>query len=609
MQPARAIGARVALMLLASCARTPAPYLSYVKVTAGPISDATVNIFALNPNGSMGAKIAGPLTTDLNGYAFLIPAVPPPTSPFIIVATGGTIADEATGSSVTLGPNDVLQAIPPVGAGLVPTSPLIAGSVSYAVTPLTNAAAARVLAVASGPQAISTVTGLENTIRAAASGIAGQFGLADINAVMPDDPTVPAVLPPNDVGPVAQLTGRQYGIVLAGLSQLAHDLNVAPQNLYRALAQDAADGTIDGEDPGTPITLITRSGGTVTLGPNTFTQQYQVSINNFAGGKGNAAGFRPVTISFQSLPIANGVLWITSTIPACISGTAVNLQLTVVGGTPPYRWTAANLPAGFAITATGVLQGVCPATLAESASPPFTITVTDAAAPPNTTTVNVPGLVSVTPPPQLILAGPAPVVVVGVPASVPLVTVNPASPGAGPLYSYFFGSLAYGTQPWGMGIDITNGNIVGTPTRAGNYTFQVCMTDGILAESCIPDPGQGVTVTVNPAPGSDAGSGGNAFDGNYTGTGTPTGCSNGQPPTNGIDLAFTIHDGSISGTAPVTMSGSVQSNGSASFSGPDGLGGTITFTGTFSSNGTGSGTGADAAPNVTCQFTWTATRS
>ena len=63
--------------------------------------------------------------------------------------------------------------------------------------------------------------------------------------------------------------------------------------------------------------------------------------------------------------------------------------------------------------------------------------------------------------------------------------------GGVPPYGYYYGSLAYGTRPWGMVVDLmdtmNHNNVVvvsGTPTQAGSYSFQVCVHDLRAVEKC-----------------------------------------------------------------------------------------------------------------------------
>ena len=81
----------------------------------------------------------------------------------------------------------------------------------------------------------------------------------------------------------------------------------------------------------------------------------------------------------------NAPLQITtpSPLPAGTKNTAYLVQLTAAGGQSPYTWSAANLPAGLSITASGQITGVA---TAAGTTNNISVTVTDSTAPVNTTT-------------------------------------------------------------------------------------------------------------------------------------------------------------------------------------------------------------------------------
>jgi hypothetical protein len=65
--------------------------------------------------------------------------------------------------------------------------------------------------------------------------------------------------------------------------------------------------------------------------------------------------------------------------------------------------------------------------------------------------------------------------------------------GGAPLYHFQSDTFMNGTPPPGMGVDL-NGNLSGTPSLAGTYTFGVCAVDMAAASSCTQ-----TTITVSPA--------------------------------------------------------------------------------------------------------------
>lgn len=77
---------------------------------------------------------------------------------------------------------------------------------------------------------------------------------------------------------------------------------------------------------------------------------------------------------------------------------------------------------------------------------------------------------------------------VGAACNAPLVAS--VSGGSAP-YHFQQDSFAYGLRPLNTNIDLLTGNIVGTPTQAGSYTFNLCAVDLGGDQDC-----QSVTVTV-----------------------------------------------------------------------------------------------------------------
>lgn len=138
-------------------------------------------------------------------------------------------------------------------------------------------------------------------------------------------------------------------------------------------------------------------------------------------------------------------------------------NMTMFGGTAPFLWSAANLPAGmFVDTLTGTITGVPTATGTSST----TITVIDASG--ATTTKSLP--ITVYSPVAISPLTPANAVV-QVPYSLNI--YNNASGGLLP-YSW---SVSSGSLPPGLLLGAGSGIISGSPTTAGVYTFSVSATD------------------------------------------------------------------------------------------------------------------------------------
>ncbi len=156
----------------------------------------------------------------------------------------------------------------------------------------------------------------------------------------------------------------------------------------------------------------------------------------------------------------------TATIPPATGQQPYDVKLSATGGTPPYQWTAAGLPAGLSINpATGEISG----TPTGSGSFNISVMVTDSLGLSNS--VRYQGSITTPPPPATppqIGSGSPPAGFVGVSYNFAF----SASSGNGNLN---FG-LGSGSLPPGLSLD-TTGVLKGLPTTAGSYQFSVTVTD------------------------------------------------------------------------------------------------------------------------------------
>lgn len=192
--------------------------------TKGPIDAATITAFALNADGSRGEYL-GETTTDVDGrYSLEIDH----DGPVAVVATGGSYVDEASGLPVTLAAGVELETLL--------ASAREGGNV--AVTALTTVAAARAKATAD--------FGLETAINSASLEVAEAFGLGEVDIVA----TIPADLS-SQQSAQASVDARNYGLVQAGLTQIAEDAQMSADSvltMVRQMAEDFTDGVLDGQD-------------------------------------------------------------------------------------------------------------------------------------------------------------------------------------------------------------------------------------------------------------------------------------------------------------------------------------------------------------------------
>ncbi len=145
-------------------------------------------------------------------------------------------------------------------------------------------------------------------------------------------------------------------------------------------------------------------------------------------------------------------------LPDAFDGAAYNQTLTASGGTGPYSFTLASgtLPPGLALSAGGLLSG----TPTKPGSYIFTVGASGAGASPSTKTYTLKVQLGVT---QTLPAATA-----GTPYSQKLAA---DSAGTAP-FTY---AVTSGTLP--PGLALSGDMVVGTPTKAGSYSFTVSVTD------------------------------------------------------------------------------------------------------------------------------------
>lgn len=194
-------------------------------ITVGPIVDGTLTIYALNPDGTYGAVIESKSTSPTDGaYSAAISY----SGDAIIEVSGGTYVDEATGETVGL--SGKLRA---AVAGLT-------GSVTVAVTPMTEVAAAMAL---SDNSAYDLRTRIQN-----ANYVVGALsGNINIINTLPADPT-------DTASQTASTDSVTYGLLLGTVSQMVHDGKAASvADAVAKIKADLADGDYKAETVGPVI--------------------------------------------------------------------------------------------------------------------------------------------------------------------------------------------------------------------------------------------------------------------------------------------------------------------------------------------------------------------
>jgi len=208
-------------------------------ITAAPVNGAEVNV-----EDTGGNPVAGPVSTDKNGlYTDLVIPDGSLGQDLIIISTGGTFTDEATGNSGTAG---AMYAYTSAGS--------LSNGSSVSATPGSTIIA-------------ELVMNHGKTKAEAETAFAAAFGYTPDMSVNPADATtVPAA-------------GETYAETLAGFragafSQLAMDLGLSQNDqfdLFVALARDLSDDTLDGVD----------ASGVVAIGTTGFSLQANIQ-NRFS---------------------------------------------------------------------------------------------------------------------------------------------------------------------------------------------------------------------------------------------------------------------------------------------------------------------------------------
>ena len=234
--------------------------------TKGPVSGAAVKAFAIN-NGATGSQL-GSATTDASGnFTMTLDAY---AGPVMLQVHGGSYLDEATGVRMNMLDADELTCV-------VPAVTVTAGSTTAGVqvTPLTSMAQAWAEHMAGG-MTMANATMANSRIGAAYVG-----PNADIVMMHPIDPTVAGS------ANGASLESKNYGMMLAAMSQAAHDLGMttSSSSMVTVMLDDASDGIMDGRMGGTAINMNGMGGmmGGGSMMSTVGTSQLATSMATFIG--------------------------------------------------------------------------------------------------------------------------------------------------------------------------------------------------------------------------------------------------------------------------------------------------------------------------------------
>lgn len=245
--------------------------------TKGPVSGATVRAYAIN-NGVRAGQLGSAQTDSSGNFAI---RVDPYSGPIMLQLHGGSYTDEASGRRMNmLDADDMTCAVPSIS--------VTAGSATTGIqiTPLTSMTHAWAEHMADG------MTSTNITMANMRVGAAYMGPGMDILMTHPIDPTV--------VGSAngASIDAKNYGMILAAMSQEAHQLGMTTSSsaMITAMHNDAADGTMDGTTGGTPINMNGRGGmmGGSHMMSTAGTDQLAAAMSAFVNSPMNRSGVTSV---------------------------------------------------------------------------------------------------------------------------------------------------------------------------------------------------------------------------------------------------------------------------------------------------------------------------
>ncbi len=277
---------------------------------------------------------------------------------------------------------------------------------------------------------------------------------------------------------------------------------------------------------------LTLAGGTGVISgtPNASgTSSFTVSVSDTSSPVQTKSASLSITVASKSLSI------LTSSLASGINGTSYSATLQASGGTPGYTWsiTSGSLPAGLTLaTGTGVISG----TPTASGTSTFTVSMSDSSNPAQTKSTSL--SITIANPPLSVITSWLPNGTEGTEYAQTL-----AASGGTPNYTW---SISSGGLPAGMTLTPASGEVSGTPTTSGTFTFTVTVSDSgspvqtksasftLTVGASTSSTGPGTTWYIRP-------DGGTRFDANQ-----PNGQCNGKYdapyPGTGVDQNCAFND-------------------------------------------------------------------
>jgi hypothetical protein len=254
----------------------------------GQMSQGMVTAYQV-ASGTRGAQIAssamdpsGEFSMSLGSYA----------GPMMLQVTGGTFADAATGTTMSMGASDVMTA--------VMTSVASGAQVSgICITALTSMAQTRAAAMSGGMT--------DANITAANTAVGNYFMMSNLLTTQPIDMTRAGS------GSAIGVTQDQmnHGAAIAAMSQSATRLGMTTSSAFvTSMMNDASDGTMNGMMGSTQISMGGGMMGGSMMGSHSGTSDLATDMTNFMGSAMNHSGLTSANMNalIQKLASSNGTL-------------------------------------------------------------------------------------------------------------------------------------------------------------------------------------------------------------------------------------------------------------------------------------------------------------
>jgi hypothetical protein len=271
---------------------TPVNGMVNGSVFNGTMSNATVMAYAVS-GGAMGAQLASGTTNSMGGFSLSIGAY---SGPVMLKMTGGSYADLATGTTMTLVTGDGMTAvIPTMASGTTVTG--------IHMTPLTSMAQARAQAMSGGM--------IDANITAANTAVGNYFMVSDIIHTQPMNAAI------SGSGGTATTDMMNYGIGIAAMSQYAQTISMTdPAALITAMMNDASDGVMNGLMGTSSIWIGGMMGGGMMGGGGTMMQStagtsgLATAMTTFMGSAANQSGLSAANMQtlIDTLAASNGTI-------------------------------------------------------------------------------------------------------------------------------------------------------------------------------------------------------------------------------------------------------------------------------------------------------------